>query len=333
MDLSTTYLGLLLSHPIVIGSGPLGDDIDMVKQLEDAGAAAVVLRSLYEEEIAKEQISGFLHSENYVDSSAEAESYFPDVQSTLGPEEYLEHVRRLKNAVKIPVVASLNGSTPGTWLSYALLLEQAGADALELNIYHSSSDPTASGAEVERQAIDIVREVKHGLHIPVAVKLSPFYTAFGHFAKQVDAVGADGIVLFNSLHSVDIDVYELEVIRAMRLSESSDLQLRLRGAAALTGRVKGSLAISGGVHTALDIVKATMVGAHVTQVVSALLLHGPSYLHILRRELREWMEKNSWSSLTEMRGNMGFDRVSDPGKYERENFRMTFRSFPDREAA
>jgi dihydroorotate dehydrogenase (fumarate) len=326
MDLNTTYVGIRLPHPLVVGSGPLGDDLDVVKKLEDAGAAAIVLRSLYEEEITGEQIDTFLHTESYGDSSAEAGSYFPDPESALGPDEYLEHLRRVKGTVKIPVFASLNGSTLGSWVSYAHLLEQAGADALELNIYHPASDPTMSAAEVERLAVDVVREVKRGLRIPVAVKLSPMLTAFAHFAMQLDAAGADGFVLFTRFHDVDIDVYELEVIRAMKLSESSELHLRLRGTAALAGRVRASLAITGGVHTALDVVKATMAGAHVTQMVSALLRNGPCHLGDVRTDLEEWLETNEWSSLGEMRGNMGLERIPDPGRYERENFRMMLRS-------
>ena len=326
MELSTTYLGIGLPHPLIVGSGPLSDDIDVVKQLEDAGAAAIVLRSLYEEEIRGEQIAAFLHSEGHGDSSAEAGSYFPDPELALGPDEYLEHLQRVKAAVQIPVLASLNGTTPGGWLSYARLLEQAGADALELNIYHAASDPSIGAAEVERHAVDIVREVKRELRIPVAVKLSPLLTAFAHFANQLDAVGADGLVLFTRFHNVDIDVYEFEVVRAMTLSDSSDLQLRLRGTAALAGRVRASLAITGGVHTALDVVKATMVGAHVTQMVSALLRNGPGHLRTVRDELKAWLEENEWNSLSEMRGNMSFARISDPAAYERENFRMMLRS-------
>jgi len=326
MDLKTTYLGIRLPHPLVVGSGPLGDDLDVVKKLEDAGAAAIVLRSLYEEEITGEQINTFLHTESYGDSSAEAGSYFPDPESALGPDEYLEHLRRVKSTVKIPVFASLNGSTLGSWVSYAHLLEQAGADALELNIHHPASDPTMSAAEVERLAVDVVREVKRGLRIPVAVKLSPMLTAFAHFAMQLDNAGVDGFVLFTRFHDVDIDVYELEVIRVMKLSESSELQLRLRGTAALAGRVKASLAITGGVHTALDVVKGTMAGAHITQMVSALLRNGPGYLRDVRTDLEKWLEKNEWNSLGEMRGNMSLERIPDPGRYERQNLRMMLRS-------
>jgi len=322
MNLATTYLGIRLPHPLIVGAGPLTDDPDTVRELEDNGAAALVLRSLYEEEITGEQMSAFFNSESHADSFAEATSYAPDPELAFGPEEYLEHLRRVKAAVGIPVIASLNGYTPSGWTSCARLLEEAGADAVELNLYHAASDQTTSGAEVERQMLKIVRDVKQVIRIPVAVKLSPLFTAFAHFAGQLDAAGADGLVLFNRFHKVDIDVLELEVVRTMQLSNSAELDLRLRGTAALAGRVNAWLAITGGVHTALDVIKATMVGAHVTQLVSALIRNGPSHLRTLRAELEAWMEENEWHSLDEMRGNMGFQRIADPAAYERANFRM-----------
>jgi len=325
MDLSTTYLGMRLPHPLIVGAGPLGDDLDTVRALEDAGAALLVLRSLYEEEITGEQMDAFLNAETHNDSFAEAETYAPEPIVALGPEEYLEHLRQIKSAVRIPVMASLNGVTPGGWTSYARQLEEAGADGLELHLYHAASDMTFSAAEVERQAIDIVREVKRSLRIPVAVKLAPLLTAFAHFAKQLDEAGADGLVLFTRFHRVDIDVDELEVIRTLPLSDSSELPLRLRGTAALAGRVKTSIAITGGVHTAIDVIKATMAGAHTTQMVSALLRHGPNHLRTVRKDIESWMQEHEWSSLTEMRGNMSFDRIPDPAAYERANFRMTLR--------
>jgi dihydroorotate dehydrogenase (fumarate) len=325
MDLETTYLGMRLPHPLIVGAGPLGDELDRVRQLEDAGAAMLVLRSLYEEEITGEQMDTFLHTESYNDSFAEAATFTPEPLLALGPDEYLEHLRRVKAAVHIPVVASLNGVTPGGWISYARLCEEAGADAIELHVYHAASDMTLAAAEVERRAIEIVREVKRSLRIPVAVKLAPLLTAFAHFAKALDTAGADGLVLFTRFHSVDIDVEELEVVRSLPLSDSSELPLRLRGTAALAGRVRASLAVTGGVHTGLDVIKATMAGAHTTQLVSALLLHGPDHLRTVRREVEEWMTEHEWDSLGEMRGNMGFDRVPDPAAYERANFRMALR--------
>ena len=325
MDLSTTYLGMRLAHPLIVGAGPLGDDLDTVRALEDAGAALLVLRSLYEEEIAGEQMDAFLNAESHNDSFAEAGTYAPDPIVALGPDEYLDHLRQIKSAVRIPVMASLNGMTLGGWTSYARQLEEAGADGLELHLYHAASDMTSSAAEVERQALEIVREVKRNLRIPVAVKLAPLLTAFAHFAKQLDEAGADGLVLFTRFHRVDIDVEELEVVRTLPLSDSSELPLRLRGAAALGGRIKSSIAITGGVHTGIDVIKATMAGAHATQLVSALLRHGPNHLRTVRKDIESWMQEHEWSSLSEMRGNMSFDRIPDPAAYERANFRMALR--------
>jgi dihydroorotate dehydrogenase (fumarate) len=322
MDLSTTYLGLRLSHPLVVGSSPLTDDLDSVRALEDAGAAALVLRSLYEEEITGEQLSAVLDIDSHVESFAEATSYAPEPESALGPDEYLEHVRRVKQAVGIPVIASLNGVTAGGWLSCARLIQDAGADGLELQIYHAASDMAVSAADVERQTLDVIREVKRALRIPVAVKLTPLVTAFAHFGRQIDEAGADGIVLFTRFHRADIDVEELEIVRSLPLSDSSELPMRLRGAAILSGRVRASIAITGGVHTAVDVVKATMAGAHVTQLVSALLRHGPGHLRTMRADLEGWMRDHEWDALGPMRGNMGLGRIPDPAAYERAHFRL-----------
>jgi dihydroorotate dehydrogenase (fumarate) len=234
-------------------------------------------------------------------------------------------LRSLKETVRIPVVASLNAVSPGGWISYAKLLEDAGADGLEMHFYHAASDTTMSGADVEREAIEIVREMKRTLRVPVAVKLAPFFTAFAHFAGKLDAAGADGLVLFTRYHHADIDVEELEIVRSLPLSDSSDLPPRLRGAAALAGRVKASLAITGGVHTGLDVIKATMAGAHATQMVSALLRHGPNHLHKVRNDMEAWMREHEWESLGDMRGNMSLQRIPDPAAYERANFRATLR--------
>jgi dihydroorotate dehydrogenase (fumarate) len=318
-------MGLRLPHPLVVGSGPLTDDLGTVRKLEDAGAAAFVLRPLYEEEIAGEQMAAFFSSESHGESFAEATSYSPDPEAALGPDEYLDHLRRVKDAVKVPVIAALDGATPGGWTSYARLMEQAGASGIELDLYHAQSDMSLSAAEVERQMIDIVREVKRGVKIPVAVKLSPLFTAFAHFASQLAAAGADGLTLFTRFHRADIDVVELEVVRTFEPSTSADLALRLRGVAALAGRVKASLAVAGGVHTALDVIKATMAGAHVTQLVSALVRNGPRHLGLLRADLETWMGENEWTSLDEMRANMSFGRIPDPAAYERAHFRTMLR--------
>jgi len=325
LNLNTTYLGKSLPNPFVVGAGPLTDDLDTVRALEDAGASALVLRSLFEEEITGEQMNAFFSSESHGDSFAEAQSYAPDPELAFGPEEYLEHLRRVKEAVAIPIIGSLNGSTSGGWTSYAKLLEQAGADAVELHAYHAASDSSRSAGDVEREMIQIVHDVKGHLHIPVAVKLTHMFTAFAHFAHQLDAVGADGLVLFTRFQRVDIDVLALEVVRTMVLSDSSELPLRLRGIAVLAGNVKASLAVTGGVHTALDVVKSTMAGAHVTQMVSALLRNGPNHLRTVRADLEAWMMENEWESLQEMRGNMSFQRIPDPAAYERATFRRMLR--------
>ena len=324
MNLATNYMGLALRHPLIVGASPLTDDLDMVRQLEDAGAAALVLHSLYEEAITNEQMSSFFNSENYADSFPEASSYLPDPELVPGPDEYLEHVRRVKQAVDIPVIGSLNGSSLSGWLSYARLMEEAGADAIELHLYHAASDADTSAADVERTMVQIVQQVKSEVTVPIAVKLSAFFTAFANFALQIDRAGADGIVLFTRFHKVDFDVIELEVLRRVELSTSSDLDLRLRGIAALAGRVNAALAITGGVHTAVDVIKGTMAGAHALQLVSVLMRNGPGVLRPLRRELEAWMVANEWNSLDEMRGNMSFQRIPNPAIYERESFRRMF---------
>jgi dihydroorotate dehydrogenase (fumarate) len=324
MNLATTYMGIPLRNPFIVGSSPLTDSLDSVKRLEDEGAAALVLPSLYEEEITGEQMADFFSIETYGDSFPEASSYIPEPESAPGPNEYLEHLRRVKQAVGIPVIASLNGSTPGGWISYACLMQEAGADALELHLYHAASDPDTNSAEVERQMLQIIWEVKGELSIPVAVKLSPLFTAFANFAVKVDAAGANGLVLFTRFHKVDFDVLELNVLRRVELSTSSDLDLRLRATAVLAGRVNASLAITGGVHTALDVIKSTMAGAHAVQMVSALMRHGPRYLQTLRTEVEAWMIANEWESLEQMRGNMSFQRIPNPAIYEREHFRRMF---------
>lgn len=246
MDLSTTYLGMKLPHPVMAGASPLSDELDTIKQLEDAGSAAIVLRSLFEEQIVREQMADMLYQGASDDSFAEATTYFPAGGMAIpGPDAYLNHLRRVKETVDIPVIASLNGSSPGGWLAYGRLMEQEGADALELNVYHASLDPRKSGAEIERETIEMVREVKRSVKIPVAVKLSPFFTSFAHFALQLDSEGVDGLVLFNRFYETDIDVLELQVTRALRLSDSSEVLLRLRGIAVLAPIVKASLAVTG----------------------------------------------------------------------------------------
>ena len=321
MDLSTHYLGIRLPHPIMAGSSPLSDELDTVRRLEDAGSAAIVLRSLFEEQISAEQEAEMLYQDANEDSFAEATSYFPSADTfVFGPDEYLNHLRKVKETVRIPVIASLNGSTPGGWVSYAGLMQDAGADALELNVFYTPLDAQKSSADIEHDAVALVHDVKTSVKIPVAVKLWPFYTSFAYFALQLDRMGADGLVLFNRMYEVDIDVQELEITRTLELSTSSELSLRLRGIAAIAPLVRASLAVTGGVHTALDVVKCTMAGAHAIQMVSAVLQNGPAHISSVLRDLKAWMHENEWASLAEMRGNMAVDKIPNPQAYARANY-------------
>jgi len=323
MDLSTTYLGLKLPHPFMPGASPLVDDLDVVKRLEDAGAAAIVMHSLFEEQIAREQVASFLHTEMHGESYAEALYYFPNPDRfALGPEEYLRHLARVKATVHVPVIASLNGTTLGGWLDYARSMEQAGADALELNVYSLPTDPQVSGQELEDRTVEMLRALKQKIRIPVAVKLSPFYTAPAHFARRLDEAGADGLVLFNRFYQPDIDPENLEASRHLTLSSPAELPLRLRWLAILSGRLKASLAVTGGVHGAVDAVKAIMAGAHAVQMVSALLRGGPEYIRRVREETVGWMQDHEYESLDQMRGSMSLHSCPDPGVYERANYML-----------
>jgi dihydroorotate dehydrogenase (fumarate) len=328
MDLSTTYLGLRLPHPLMPGASPLVDDLDDVKRLEDAGAAAIVMHSLFEEQIVREQLATFLHTERHGESFAEAVSFFPSPDRfALGPEEYLEQIGRIKGAVRCPVIASLNGTTLGGWLGYARAMEQAGADALELNVYTIPSDFEEAAGAIEDRTVEMVKAVRGAARIPVAVKLSPYYTSLPQFAKRLDAAGAAGLVLFNRFYQPDIDADGLQVIRGLHLSNSSELPLRLRWLAMLSGRLSTSLAVSGGVHTALDAVKAVMAGAHAVQVVSALLQRGPRYLAALREGLAAWMDEHEYQSLAQLQGCMNMQACPDPSVYERANYMLTLQSW------
>jgi dihydroorotate dehydrogenase (fumarate) len=328
MDLSTRYLGLTLPHPLIAGASPLADDLDAVRRLEDAGAAAIVFRSLFEEQIAMEQMADVINIDYHAESSAEASSYFPSPHAfALGPFQYLELIRQAKAAVSIPIIASLNGTTPGGWTEYARLMAMAGADALELNLYRIATDPDTSSAQIEHQMIETVKQVKAAVSIPIAVKLSPFFAGLAHLARELDRAGADGLVLFNRFYQPDIDVEDLTAVRTLHLSDSSELLLRLHWMAILSGRVQASLAVTGGVHTALDVIKATMAGAHATQMVSALLRNGPAHLRTVASDLSAWLEKNEWHSLAEMRGNMNLFKVPDPEAYERANYMLMLQSW------
>ncbi len=320
MDLSTTYMGFKLDNPLVPGASPMVDDLDTVKKLEDAGAPMLVMHSLFEEQIVAEQVGTARVMDAAGESYAEALSYFPKPDEfRLGPEAYLTQIGKIKKTVRIPVIASLNGTTPGGWLKYAKLIQQAGADGLELNLYELATDPAVAGAAIEKRALDIVREVRGSVTIPLAVKLSPFYSSIANFASELDNLKVSGLVLFNRFYQPDIDVEALEVKR-VNLSTSSELLLRLRWIAALSGRLNAALACTGGVHTALDAIKAVMAGAHSVQMVAALLTQGPGYLKKVRQQMDQWMQEHEYESLQQMRGSMSMLRCPDPRMYERANY-------------
>ncbi|MDX9734690.1 MAG: dihydroorotate dehydrogenase-like protein, partial [Thermoanaerobaculia bacterium] len=298
MDLSTTYLGLKLPHPIMPGASPMVDKIDLVKRMEDAGAAAIVMHSLFEEQLMREELATYHHIDVHADSFAEAMTYLPRPDEfNLGPDQYLEQLVRIKQSVDLPVIASLNGFTSGGWIRYAKLMQDAGANALELNVYYLATNADEGGEEVEQRTIDILKAVKQAVTIPVAIKLSPFFSSMASMARRLDEAGADGLVLFNRFYQPDIDVESLEVEPTLKLSDSSELNLRLRWLAVVSGRVRASLAVSGGVHTHLDAVKAVMTGAHAVQVVSAILQQGPDVLRRIREGLTQWLEEHEYDSL------------------------------------
>jgi dihydroorotate dehydrogenase (fumarate) len=327
MNLATTYLGCSLPHPLMPGASPLVDDLDMVRRLEDAGAAAIVMHSLFEEQIAAEEHAA-VQVAAHGDSFGEALSYLPGSPAfALGPDRYLEQLRRIRDAVAVPVIASLNGVTPGGWLEYARLLEQAGAHALELNVYHVATDPAETAAAVESRVLEVLRAVRAAVRLPLAVKLSPFYSAVAHLAHELDLLGADGLVLFNRFYQPDIDPDALEVVPALQLSDSSELRLRLRWLAILHGRVRPGLAASGGVHTGLDALKAVMAGADAVQLVSALLRHGPEHLAAVRADLTRWLEEHEYDSLAQARGSMSLLRCPDPVAFERANYLRVLESW------
>ena len=321
MDLSTEYLGLPLPHPFMPGASPLVDDLDVVRRLEDAGAAAIVMHSLFEEQLTGEELATHHYMEGSAHSHAEAATYLPISRDfRLGPEEYLEQLRKVKAAVAVPVIGSLNGTTPGGWLDYARLMAESGADALELNVFQLATDADERGEEIEQRTLEMVRTVITEVPIPVAVKLTPAYTALPHFARRLEAAGARGLVLFNRFYQPDIDVEELQVVPALRLSDSSELLLRLRWLAILSGRFGLSLAASGGVHTALDAIKVLMTGAHAVQLVSALLRNGPEYLRSLREGVVSWMSEHEYESVRQMQGSMNLLRCPNPKGFSRANY-------------
>jgi dihydroorotate dehydrogenase (fumarate) len=324
MNLATTYMGLELANPLMPGASPLADDLDTVRRLEDAGASAIVMRSLFEEQIESERHASQHHVEFYADMFAEASSFFPgNGEFSLNPDGYLDQLRRIKAAVNVPVIASLNGLHVSGWLRYARLIEEAGADALELNVYHVATHSSET-PEVIRE---VARRVREAVQIPLAVKLSPFFTSIPHLATDLRTVGVDGLVLFNRFYQPDIDLEVPSVVPQLHLSDSSELLLRLRWLAILSGRCTASLAASGGVHTATDAAKAIMAGAHAVQVVSALLKHGPEHLKVMLDGLKRWMEEKEYESVRQMRGCLSLARCPDPAAFERGNYMRVLNSW------
>jgi dihydroorotate dehydrogenase (fumarate) len=320
-DLGTTYLGLKLRSPLVASASPLSRDIDGIRRLEDAGAAAVVLYSLFEEQLRQEEMDLDYHLNAGTESFPESLTYFPQPSEFhTGPEGYLQHVRKAKASVKIPVIASLNGSTLGGWTKFAGEVERAGADAIECNIYSIPTDPRLTAADVEKSYLDIVRAVKDTVTIPVAVKLSPFFSNLSNFARRLDNAGADALVLFNRFYQPDIDLEELEIRPNVLLSTQQALRLPLTWIGILHGRVRAALAATGGVHSAEDVVKLLMVGANVTMLCSSLMRHGVNHLRHVERELRDWMEEHEYESVAQMRGSMSQLRCPDPSAFERAQY-------------
>ena len=328
MDLSTEYLGLRLAHPLIPGAGPLSEDLDAVRRLEDAGAPAIVMSSLFEEQIVREQTATWRQTDVNSNLSGEAATFFPGhAIPAMGPEPYLERIQALKRAVRMPVIASLNGTTEGGWLSCARSIEAAGADALELNVFAVPQDPQEDAAAIEERTLAMVRALKAGLRIPLAVKLSPFYTSMASMARRLDEAGADGLVLFNRVFQPELDLEELEVKPGLQLSTPAELPLRLRWVGLLSGRVRASLAVTGGVHGAEDALRAVMAGAHAVQLVSALLMNGPEHLARLRDELARWLEEHEYASLAQARGSLSAASCPDPDAYGRANYMLSLKSW------
>jgi dihydroorotate dehydrogenase (fumarate) len=328
MNLETKYLGLDLKHPIIAGASPLPDDLDKVRALEDAGIAAITMYSLFEEQITQNSISAEAHIGSYENSFSEAASYFPEVDLLeRGVDTYLEQVQKVKAAVDVPVIGSLNGTREGEWVNYATLIESAGADALELNLYFLPTDLDETAADLEDRCIRIVEATKARITVPLAVKLSPFFTALPQFAKRLAAAGADSLVCFNRFYQPDIDVEELDIRPMLDLSHSHELRLRLRWLAFLSGRVDTQLAVSGGVHTGLDVVKSLMAGADAVQVVSSLLINGPEQAQHMQDELITWMQDKEYESLEQLRGSMNYLHCPDPDALERANYMRVLKSW------
>lgn len=330
VDLSTRYLGLELRSPLVASPSPLTRDPDSAARLVEAGAAALGLPSLFEEEILEEEIELNRSLEAGSDQFAEALDYFPAISSYAGTgDQYLDRLRRIKAQVAVPVIASLNASTPGGWVRYARLMQEAGADALELNLYHVAADPSKTAIDMEARDLDVIAGVRAAIDIPLAVKLSPFYSAFAGFARRVVDAGADGLVLFNRFYQPDLDLESLDVVARLELSRPSELRLPMRWIAILRPQLPPgvSLAATSGIHDGTDAIKALMVGADVTMMTSALLRQGPGHIRRVEAEILAWMAEREYDSVAQLRGSASQAAVEDPSAFERANYRNVLHSW------
>ncbi len=321
MDLTTTYLGLKLRSPLVVSASPLSEDIDNLKRMEDAGASAVVLYSLFEEQLRQDRLELHQNLQQGTESFAESLSYFPEPDEfKLGPEEYLKHIAAAKKATRIPIIASLNGSSAGGWTEYAKQIQKAGADALELNIYYIPTDMNLTGTEVEMTYLEILKSVKANVTIPVAVKLSPFFSNFANMAKRLDQAGADGLVLFNRFYQPDIELESLEVKPNILLSTPMAMRLPLRWIALLHGKLKASLAATSGIHRASDALKMLLVGADVTMLCSTVIRHGIPQIAMIEREMTDWLEEHEYESVKQLKGSLSQKNCPEPAAFERAQY-------------
>lgn len=328
LDLSTTYLGLRLKNPLVPSASPLSRSFDTMRRLEDSGASAVVMYSLFEEQVMHEEAELHHYLSYGTESFAEAISYLPKAEEyNLEPDEYLNLLRRGAESLSVPIIASLNGISTGGWIDYAKMMQEAGADAIELNVYYIPTDPALDAEDVEARYLDVLRAVKGAVKIPVAIKLSPFFSSTANMAQRLVNAGADGLVLFNRFHQPDIDLEELEVKPGVVLSDSSANRLPMRWIAVLHGEITTSLAASGGIHTAEDVIKMIMVGADVTMMCSALLKHGPEYLGDVLAEVQEWMGEREYESVSQMKGSMSYRSVANPSAFERANYMKALNNY------
>jgi dihydroorotate dehydrogenase (fumarate) len=329
-DLSTTYLGLELKNPLVASASPLSKKVENAKKLEEAGVSAIVMYSLFEEQIIHESLELDHYLTRGTNSFAEAVTYLPDLGTYhMGPDRYLDHLSELKKAVAIPVIGSLNGVSRGGWVQYARLMQDAGADAVELNMYYLSADPDLGGQELEDNYVDLVAEVKARIDIPLAVKLSPFITALPNFARRLVTAGVNGLVLFNRFYQPDFDLEELEVVRTLELSDSHDLLLPLRWISILHGKIDADLALTSGVHTAQDVLKAMMAGAKVAMTASMVLHEGYESITTVLANLKAWMEEHEYESIKQMQGSMSQHSVAEPAAFERSNYIKILSGFRD----